>query len=221
MKDIILASVLTCPHCGFAKQESMPTEACLFYYECSSCGTLLRPTPGDCCVFCSFGSVKCPPIQAGSCCASDVLQVATAQNQPEADRRQSCGPNAHDTASKRSTLILLWFIPAIVASAALLAADAYMGLLLVAALAFAVMGAACAVNAARCGRLHCFVTGPYFLLLALAAVGIYLYPGWGGGSAQIWLLATFALLSPLLVWLPERLARRTYFCTGDASGRQA
>jgi hypothetical protein len=23
----------------------------------------LRPKPGDCCVFCSFGSVKCPPIQ--------------------------------------------------------------------------------------------------------------------------------------------------------------
>ncbi|WP_349666169.1 GDCCVxC domain-containing (seleno)protein, partial [Sinorhizobium sp. 6-117] len=24
---------------------------------------LLRPRPGDCCVFCSFGSVKCPPVQ--------------------------------------------------------------------------------------------------------------------------------------------------------------
>ncbi|HME07828.1 MAG TPA: GDCCVxC domain-containing (seleno)protein, partial [Bryobacteraceae bacterium] len=44
-----------------------------FFYDCTGCGTLLRPKPGDCCVFCSFGSVPCPPIQkAGgkdACCA--------------------------------------------------------------------------------------------------------------------------------------------------------
>ncbi|MFC3108374.1 GDCCVxC domain-containing (seleno)protein [Undibacterium arcticum] len=47
----------------------MPRDACQFYYECNSCHALLRPNPGDCCVFCSFGSVKCPPIQENqSCC---------------------------------------------------------------------------------------------------------------------------------------------------------
>lgn len=65
----VLESVLTCPKCGFATPETMPTDACQFYYECTSCGVLLRPNAGDCCVFCSFGSVKCPPIQAQrSCC---------------------------------------------------------------------------------------------------------------------------------------------------------
>ena len=65
----ILESVLTCPRCGFAKQETMPVDACLFFYECSNCHALLRPNGGDCCVFCSFGSVKCPPMQAqASCC---------------------------------------------------------------------------------------------------------------------------------------------------------
>ena len=69
MSDVTLESVLSCPHSGFTKQESMPTDACQFYYECSNCMTLLRPDPGDCCVFCSFGSVKCPPIQAHrGCC---------------------------------------------------------------------------------------------------------------------------------------------------------
>ena len=63
MSAIVLESVLTCPRCGFAKPETMPTDACQFYYECSNCKALLRPNPGDCCVFCSFGSVKCPPIQ--------------------------------------------------------------------------------------------------------------------------------------------------------------
>lgn len=69
MSTPILESVLTCPKCGFAKAESMPTDACQFHYERARCGALLRPNPGDCCVFCSFGSRKCPPIQEqGSCC---------------------------------------------------------------------------------------------------------------------------------------------------------
>jgi hypothetical protein len=69
MNPIVLESVLTCPRCGFAKLETMPTDACQFYYECSNCEALLRPKSGDCCVFCSFASVKCPPVQAqGSCC---------------------------------------------------------------------------------------------------------------------------------------------------------
>jgi len=46
----------------------MPTDACLFFHACAGCQTLLRPKAGDCCVFCSYGSVPCPPIQAGSAC---------------------------------------------------------------------------------------------------------------------------------------------------------
>lgn len=44
----------------------MPTDACQFFYECANCGTLLRPKPGDCCVFCSYGSVHCPSVQLRS-----------------------------------------------------------------------------------------------------------------------------------------------------------
>ena len=61
---MILDSTITCPECGTAKTERMPTDACQVLYECTGCGTLLRAKPGDCCVFCSFGSVQCPPIQA-------------------------------------------------------------------------------------------------------------------------------------------------------------
>ena len=63
MSAVEVDSVITCPQCGFAKRETMPTDACQFYYECNGCKALLRPTPGDCCVFCSFGSVRCPPMQ--------------------------------------------------------------------------------------------------------------------------------------------------------------
>lgn len=58
-----LSSTITCPVCGTAKAETMPTDACQFFYDCTGCGTLLRPKPGDCCVFCSYGDVVCPPVQ--------------------------------------------------------------------------------------------------------------------------------------------------------------
>ena len=67
MIDVLLESVLVCPVCGFAKRETMPTDACQIFYECVSCKTVLRPKPGDCCVFCSYGSVKCPPMQGENC----------------------------------------------------------------------------------------------------------------------------------------------------------
>ena len=65
---VILESVLTCPHCGRQSRKVMPTDACLFFWDCPGCGVRLKPMPGHCCVFCSYGSVKCPPIQAGSGC---------------------------------------------------------------------------------------------------------------------------------------------------------
>jgi hypothetical protein len=64
---IVTESVIACPNCGARKAESMPLDACQYFYECTSCSTLLRPKPGDCCVFCSYGSLPCPPMQAGHC----------------------------------------------------------------------------------------------------------------------------------------------------------
>lgn len=69
LSDPILDSVLTCPHCGHARQVRMPTDACQFFYECEQCKALLRPKAGDCCVFCSYGSVKCPPVQLRRACS--------------------------------------------------------------------------------------------------------------------------------------------------------
>lgn len=65
-----LRSTLTCPRCGHQKREIMPTDACLYFYECQECHAMLKPKPGDCCVFCSYGSVKCPPVQTGLGCCS-------------------------------------------------------------------------------------------------------------------------------------------------------
>ncbi len=67
---IQLYSTIICPKCGNSKKEKMPTDSCQWFYECSSCGELLKPLGGDCCVYCSYGDVPCPPIQEqkGNCC---------------------------------------------------------------------------------------------------------------------------------------------------------
>lgn len=69
---MLLESMITCPNCGTATVEVMPTDACQFFYNCKGCGELLKPKSGDCCVFCSYGSVPCPPMQDGGseneCC---------------------------------------------------------------------------------------------------------------------------------------------------------
>src|SRR5712692_292735 len=62
-------------------------------------------------------------------------------------------------------------------------------------LAFTVGGAACLVNARRCRRLHCFYTGPSYLLGALASLlyGLRILPlgqhGWD------WILGTTVAVS--------------------------
>jgi hypothetical protein len=68
--DVILQSTITCPHCGQSATETMPTDACRYLYDCKGCGARLKPKPGDCCVFCSYGTVKCPPMQAEQSCCS-------------------------------------------------------------------------------------------------------------------------------------------------------
>ena len=70
---MILVSTITCPNCRHQSIETMPTDACQFFYDCKGCGKVLRPKEGDCCVFCSYGDVPCPPIQENGndsgCCS--------------------------------------------------------------------------------------------------------------------------------------------------------
>ncbi|SFI35475.1 GDCCVxC domain-containing (seleno)protein [Jannaschia pohangensis] len=67
--EVVLESRLTCPLCGHAETEVMPTDVCQWFHDCKGCHAVLKPLPGDCCVFCSYGTVPCPPIRNGqSCC---------------------------------------------------------------------------------------------------------------------------------------------------------
>lgn len=59
-----IQSTIRCPQCGVAAVETMPTNACVYFWDCPACGAVVKPRPGDCCVFCSYGSAPhCPPKQ--------------------------------------------------------------------------------------------------------------------------------------------------------------
>lgn len=70
---------------------------------------------------------------------------------------------ANDLASQRAG-ILLWCLPALAFFLGLSWNAARPWLWIPALL---IMGAGCVVNARRCGRLHCYITGPIFLLAAV------------------------------------------------------
>ncbi|MDE2155933.1 MAG: hypothetical protein KGJ32_08610 [Xanthomonadaceae bacterium] len=71
---------------------------------------------------------------------------------------------------------------------------------------FTVMGAACLINARRCGRLHCFYTGPLFLMAALSSLlyGLGILPlgrhGWN------WILDIAAVGAVLACGVMEKLS---------------
>lgn len=70
----------------------------------------------------------------------------------------------------------------------------------------AVMGIGCAVNAARCHRLHCFISAPVLLLGALAAMLIAVFDAWGPHALSYVTAAAFALV--LVSFVPELVGRR-------------
>jgi hypothetical protein len=69
-RTLTFQATITCPACGYQKEETMPADACQYFYKCTNCQTVMKPKQGDCCVFCSYGTVKCPPMQSGSSCCS-------------------------------------------------------------------------------------------------------------------------------------------------------
>jgi len=65
------------------------------------------------------------------------------------------------------------------------------------------MGVACIVNALRCGRVHCYLTGPFFLVMAVIALSYglgFLHLGGNGWN----LLGLITLIGAIALWcLPE------------------
>ena len=68
MTKINYTSVITCPNCNSKEELKMPNNACLYFYNCNNCDSIIKSLNGDCCVFCSYGNVCCPPKQKSEKC---------------------------------------------------------------------------------------------------------------------------------------------------------
>ena len=103
---------------------------------------------------------------------------------------------------------MLYWLPAIaiVAVAPLAISNGWRAIVWTVALA--IMGTACIVNALRCGRVHCYLTGPFFFLMALVALSYglgVLHLGENGWN----LLGLITLIGALAFWcLPEMFLGR-------------
>jgi hypothetical protein len=138
-------STITCPLCRHRKTETMPTDACQYFYDCEGCQATLKPKAGDCCVFCSYGDVPCPPVQAArltggqaDCCAQKPLE--------HADQLEDWVANARSYA-------MAWGLPTALILIGLLTGPTARAALWTLTLAW--MGGACLLNAAlRTHALH-------------------------------------------------------------------
>ena len=108
-----------------------------------------------------------------------------------------------DLAASLGSALLAWGIPSAVILATAMVDVGVLGRTMAWTGAMAWAGAACVFNAFRSGRLHCHITGPFFLLLAGAA----LVHGLGilslGADGWRWIGLTFFVGGFLLVVLPD------------------
>lgn len=187
-------STITCPLCGHRKTETMPTDACQYFYDCEGCHAVLKPKSGDCCVFCSYGDVPCPPVQSAqlggehaSCCANEMPKHP--------------GP-PEDWVSDARTFAIAWGLPTALILMGLLTEPTVRAVLWTLALAW--MGGACLVNAKRCGRTHCRFTGPYYLVMIFPV--LLLASGTVSAGYTGWLILGLLIItgSKVIWWASER-----------------
>lgn len=87
---------------------------------------------------------------------------------------EHCGK---DWAGDLATLALMWGFPTATMFASLLLEPMLRAAIWVVMLTW--MGGACIVNARRCGRTHCYYTGPFFLFMAVIVLA------YAGGMAPL------------------------------------
>ena len=123
-------------------------------------------------------------------------------------KSDSTSCEAHDILSSRWRVSILYCLPAIaiVAVGPLAISSGWRSVVWTVALA--TMGVACIVNAVRCGRVHCYLTGPFLLLMALAALSYGLGILHLGGNG--WnVLGLITLIGTIALWcLPEMFLGR-------------
>lgn len=86
---------------------------------------------------------------------------------PQRTSDEAC--QRRDLSARTGSFLAVWGAPVLVGAAASLSSPSLAWAAGAWSVALAWMGAACLVNARRCGRMHCFFSGPILLVGALLA----------------------------------------------------
>ena len=110
--------------------------------------------------------------------------------------------NKRDWVGNTRSFALAWVIPSAAMVGAVFTPTPIRTVVWIGALIW--MGAACLANASRCGRMHCYFTGPFFLLMALVT-GLHGFKVVNlGAEGWVWLGTMIAVGGFGLWWVPER-----------------
>ena len=110
-----------------------------------------------------------------------------------------------DFVKNRLASFLFWKAPAAVMVATAFFDVGSVGRALIWTACLSLMGGGCVANALRCGRLHCYITGPFFFLMAGASV----LHGFGvvsfGPAEWTWIGVVTLVGAVTLTYVPERI----------------
>jgi hypothetical protein len=126
----------------------------------------------------------------------------------------SCGPERDLLCSWGTSAFLFWCVPWFAFALGFWTPPALKTVLWTTSLAF--MAVACLVNASRCGRIHCFFTGPFFILGAVASFGYGLGILPLGPSGWKWIGDVTIIGAIVLTFIPELVLGR-YRRNGQAT----
>src|SRR6266478_1796895 len=110
--------------------------------------------------------------------------------------------SSKDWLASARTNLLAWWLPHAAIVAGLFVAVSVRTAMWTIALAW--MGAACILNARRCGRTHCRYTGPYYLAMIIPVLALGSGLVSSGLSAWVGLAVLIILGSKLIWWATER-----------------
>jgi len=68
-------ATLTCPKCKQKQVGEIPTTACVPFYLCKGCKSIIKSKGDDCCVFCSYADKKCPLKKEENKCSEGVCNL--------------------------------------------------------------------------------------------------------------------------------------------------
>src|SRR5215471_15605189 len=131
------------------------------------------------------------------------------------DLPSACGSPQRDVLCSGTKMFLFCCLPAFAFAVGFFVSPTARTALWTLSLGF--MGTLCLLNASRCGRVHCYFTGPLFILGAVASLGYGLGLLPLGASGWKWICAVTVIGGIALTCIPELVLGRYRRNESDAA----